>query len=54
MNCKVILRVYLGHMYLQSLIETPYLIYVNNIKNNLAIGYWVDNLERFHNNEYGE
>ena len=54
MKYKVILRNYLKHMSLQYSNYNVSLFSVNNIENNLAIFYWVNNIDRFHNNEGGE
>ena len=53
MKCKVLLRVYLEHMYFQYLIDTVTLISVNNIQDNLETDDWVNNAERLQNNEGG-
>ena len=50
MKFKVILIVDLDHMSFQYLIDTFSLLYWNNIKNNLAIGDWMKNVEWYHNN----
>ena len=53
MNCKVLLTVDFKYMYFQYLFDTVSLLSGNNNKNNLAIGDWVNNLERLQNNEGG-
>ena len=53
MKCKVLLRVYLNHIYFKYLIGNKYLISVNYININLGIDGWVKNVESFRYNECG-
>ena len=52
MKYKVIIKVDLKYILFQYLIDTVYLIYGNNIKNNGSNEDLVNNVERFQMNEY--
>ena len=54
MECKVLLRFYFKNTSFQPLLYIVSLTSVNNINNNLEIGDWVKNTEKFQKNEDGE
>ena len=54
MKCRVIHTVDLENMSFQYLIDNVYYISGNNNDKNLAIGDWMNNVERFQKNEGGD